>query len=112
MNVKFGDIVKDRQSQIEGVVFRTFDDGGVSAATALGSYGYNGINVTNDYRKDDSNLIHTSKKDIALAIKMQCHYAIKEMERLVKLYEDGELSSSQLDDLLLNNHLYFINAKK
>ena len=68
MNVKFGDIVKDRQSQIEGVVFRTFDDGGVSDDTALGPYGYNGVNVTNDYRKDDPNLILTTKRDSVSAI--------------------------------------------
>ena len=106
MKIQFGDIVKDRQSNIEGVVYRIFDDGGVSADTALGSCGYNGINVANDYIKNDKYLLNTGRKDIALAIKMQCYYAIKEMERLVKLYEDGELSSNQLDDLLLKNHLY------
>lgn len=111
MEFKFGDIVKDTQSKVEGVVYCVFKDGGVVADTACGTYGYNGKNVANTYSEQNEHLINTNKIDMGLAIKMQCHYAIKEMERVLQLHQDGEISISNMNDLLFSNHLFLTQSK-
>jgi len=108
MEIKFGDIIKDNQSKVEGVVYRMYDDGSVTADTAFGSYGYNSINVAHNHSKQNKDLIITNKKDIELAIRMQCYYAIKDMEEIVKLNKDGEISTNEMNRLLVKNHLFNI----
>ena len=112
MKFKFGDIVKDTVSKAEGVVYRIYDDGGGIADTAYGAYGYNGKNVPQSFRKENRYLINTNRIDIGLAIRLQCHYAIEEMERVVKLHQDGEMSTNDMNDLLLSNHLFLTQVKR
>ena len=108
---KFGDIVKDTESKVENVVYRVFEDGGVTADTAFGTYGFNGTNVANSYSKQNKYLRNTGRKDLALAIKMQCFYAVKDMERVVELYTNSEISLENMNKLLFENHLFNVKCK-
>ncbi len=77
MKIKFGDIVKDKFTNIEGVVYKISDDGSVTADTALG-------NGPNKFSMSDKGLIHTNKVDMEKAIRLQCYYAVKNMEKTIK----------------------------
>ncbi len=107
---KFGDMVKDIQSNVESVIYR-IDGDIVTTDTAYGNYGYNGVNVANTYNNPEKYLINLKRKDIKLAIKMQCHYALKDMERIIGLYENNEITEQEMNDLLFENHIFNIKSK-
>ena len=106
--IKFGDIIKDKLTNTEGVVYKIDNNGSVTADTAFDN---NNIPTAHRFSKHDKTLIHTNKVDMETAIRLQCHYAVENMEKTLRDIEDDELSKEEINILLFNNHLGNISSE-
>ena len=109
MDFKFGDVVYITTTGEEVVVYR-IDEDSVTCDGARGSYGFDGEHVAHNYSGYQlKELIKTGTKDIAKAIRIQCFYALKEVERLEEEFKNKSITEKQLEDLLLKNYLFNIS---
>ena len=108
MKIKFGDIVKDKVTNIEGIVYKVSKNGSVTADTALG---VNNTFVPNTFSITDKNLMHTDKVDIEKAIRLQCYYAVENMEKTIRDIKDDSLSKDEINSILFNNHIGNVKSK-
>lgn len=107
--IKFGDIIRDNRSGTEGVVYKIGKDGSPTADTAFDG---NGKATAHSFSLSDKDLIHTDKVDIVEAIRRQCYYAVKNMERTVHQTKGEEYTQDQINDILFKNHLSNVKSIK
>lgn len=112
MNFEFGDVVYDKRSEVEAVVYR-IDEDSITCDGARGSYGFDEKHVAHIYSGQQLNeLTKTGNKDIAKAIKTQCFYALEGVERLEEEFKNESITSKKLEELLLSNHLFNISMSR
>lgn len=106
MDFEFGDIVRDTKSNVETVIYRVHEDF-VTADVALGKYGFDGEHIAHNYSGSQlQELKKTGEKDFSKAIKLQCYYTLREVDRLEKEYKDNNISYEELQKLLLDNYIF------